>query len=316
MATLASSQGVPNSEQTNAMGVTPFLRRLHVSVFARGAGSSYSGSALYDIWCDGLPTSPRAAFEFTESKMTIPGPSRLTLWNLSRDTRNLLNNSKLQIQVEAGWQNTTMVKIYQGDACNIWSERSGPDILTTISTTPASTALSQAVVSKRYAPRTDLVSVLSDICTALEGVVLSPPPAEWSNGKQLGSRGFTFAGTAREALTSLAEEYGFSWTIVNNQLVITPDLYNAPEGFLLDAAAGLINVSPITMGPLQAHVGYRVSSLYIPTVHVGQSIRVSSSVAEGICNEPMTIHTLNASLDPGGAAWSMTMESYRWLGWA
>ena len=59
MATLASSNGVHNTEQTNAMSVTPFLRRLHVSIFARGKGSSYSGSALYDVWCDGLPTSPR-----------------------------------------------------------------------------------------------------------------------------------------------------------------------------------------------------------------------------------------------------------------
>lgn len=315
MATVASGRTATSTEQTNAMSVTPFLRRLHVSIFARGKGSSYSGSALYDLWCDGLPTSPRAAFEFIESIMTIPGPSRLALWNLSRDTRNLLTNSKLQIQVEAGWQNTTMVKIYQGDALNVWTERDGPDLITTIATVPASTALSEAAVSKRYAPRTDLISVLSDICASLEGVVLSPPSSEWSNGKQLGSRGFVYAGTAREALTSLAEEYGFSWTIVNNQLVITPDLYNAPEGFLLDAAAGLVNVSPITQGPYQAHVGYRVSSLYIPTVHVSQAVRVSSSVAEGICNEPMTIHTLNVSLDPGGSAWNMTMENYRWLGW-
>ena len=79
MATLASSNGVHNTEQTNAMSVTPFLRRLHVSIFARGKGSSYSGSALYDVWCDGLPTSPRAAFEMQKSCKCIPGPSTLRL---------------------------------------------------------------------------------------------------------------------------------------------------------------------------------------------------------------------------------------------
>lgn len=316
MATVASGQRAANTEQTNAMSVTPFLRRLHVSIFARGNGSSTAGSALYDLWCDGLPTSPRAAFEFTESKMTIPGPSRLKLWNLSRDTRNLFTSSRLQVQVEAGWQNTTMTKIFQGDVVNVWTERSGPDLITTLNVISGSRAISEAVVSKRYAPRTAIVDVLNDICGNIEGIVLAPPSAEWSNGKQLGSRGFVYAGAAREALTSLAEEYGFSWSIVNNQLIITPDLYNLSEAFELDAAAGLINVAPIMQGPQQAYVGYRISSLYIPTVHAGKGIRVSSSVIKGVCNKPMTVHSLNASLDPGGSSWNMTIESYHWLGWA
>ena len=308
MATLASSQGVPNSEQTNAMGVTPFLRRLHVSIFARGKGSSYSGSALYDVWCDGLPTSPRAAFDMQKSCMCIPGPSTLKLWNISRDTRNLLDNSKLQVQIEAGWQNTTMTKIFQGDVLNAWTERSGPDLITTLTVLSGSRAISEAVVSKRYAPRTAIVDVLSDICSNIEGIVLAPPSAEWSNGKQLGSRGFVYAGTAREALTSLAEEYGFSWTIVDNQLVITPDLYNFPDAFELDAASGLISVNPITAGVMQMYVGVRISSLFIPTIQVGKAIRLASSISDRF-NKPLTVYSINASLDPGGSAWNMTMEN-------
>ena len=308
MATLASSNGVHNTEQTNAMSVTPFLRRLHVSIFARGKGSSYSGSALYDVWCDGLPTSPRAAFEMQKSCMCIPGPSTLRLWNLSRDTRNLLADSRLQVHVEAGWQNTSMTQIFRGDVLNVWTERSGPDLITTMSVLSGSRAISEAVVSKRYAPRTDLITVLQDICSNIEGVVLSPPSADWSNGKQLGSRGFTFAGSAREALTSLSEEYGFSWSIADNQLIITPDLYNLPDAFELDAAAGLISVMPITAGVLQMYVGVRISSLFIPTVQVGNAVKLSSSISDKF-NRPLTVYSINATLDPGGSAWNMTMEN-------
>lgn len=308
MATVASGQRAANTEQTNAMSVTPFLRRLHVSIFARGNGSSTAGSALYDLWCDGLPTSPRAAFDMQKSCMCIPGPSTLRLWNLGRDTRNLLNNAKLQVQVEAGWQNTTMTKIFQGDVLNAWTERSGPDLITTLNVLSGSRAISEAVVSKRYAPRTAIVDILSDICGNIEGVVLAPPSAEWSNGKQLGARGFVYAGSAREALTSLAEEYGFSWTIADNQLIITPDLYNFPDAFELDAAAGLISVNPITAGVMQMYVGVRISSLFIPTIQVGRAVRLASSISDRF-NKPLTVYSINASLDPGGSAWNMTMEN-------
>lgn len=313
MATVASGQRAANTEQTNAMSVTPFLRRLHVSIFARGKGSSYSGSALYDLWCDGLPTSPRAAFDMQKSCMCIPGPSTLRLWNLGRDTRNLLNNAKLQVQVEAGWRNTTMTKIFQGDVLNAWTERSGPDLITTLTVLSGSRAISEAFVSKRYAPRTAIVDVLNDICGNIEGIVLAPPSAEWSNGKQLGSRGFVYAGSAREALTSLAEEYGFSWTIADNQLIITPDLYNFPDAFELDAAAGLISVNPITAGVMQMYVGVRISSLFIPTIQVGKAVRLASSISDRF-NKPLTVYSINASLDPGGSAWNMTMESRFILG--
>lgn len=308
MATVASGQRAANTEQTNAMSVTPFLRRLHVSIFARGNGSSTAGSALYDLWCDGLPTSPRAAFDMQKSCMCIPGPSTLRLWNLGRDTRNLLNNVKLQVQVEAGWRNTTMTKIFQGDVLNAWTERSGPDLITTLNVLSGSRAISEAVVSKRYAPRTAVVDVLNDICGNIEGIVLAPPSAEWSNGKQLGSRGFVYAGSAREALTSLAEEYGFSWTIADNQLIITPDLYNFPDAFELDAAAGLISVNPITAGVMQMYVGVRISSLFIPTIQVGRAVRLASSISDRF-NKPLTVYSINASLDPGGSAWNMTMEN-------
>jgi hypothetical protein len=292
----------------------PWLRRMILTLgpVAEWAGATSQGSGdVIQITSDGSRNGLRITANVNKSIMGIPMPSTFAIYNLSSKTRTAIQASLTKLTLEAGWSNTITEKVFQGSVLVCYSERQGPDIVTVITALQGVGPLIKSVISKTYAQGTSIVAVIQDIAARIPGIVLSSSGIKGVTG-QIGFGGWSFAGSAKDALTALANEYGFSWMIDNGSLYFIGDKAQFSGTLQLNGNnGGLINVSPILSGPLQMQIGVNIKALYAPGVSAGSVVNVNSSVMSKL-NGNYRIHTAAISLDCYADVWEMSLESFKY----
>lgn len=284
--------------------IIPFLRKIVVTV---GAGGD-----LLQFVSDGTPNGLKVTCNISKTVMGIPNPSTVTLYNLSSKTRNAIQKSLSQITVEAGWENTEMHAALRGNVMSCVSERNGPDIVTKLAVLQGYNATVQAVTSKTYAEGMPIKEVVKDLGSQLPGITVNETLLKDVQGT-VGYGGWSFAGQTKDALTQLANEYGFSWTIDDEALRVVGDKAKFSGVVVLDGnEGGLINVSPILNGPMQVQTGVKIKAIYVPGVVPGATVRVRSTLSEGLDGD-YRIHTSNYSLDTYSDSWTMDLESFKYM---
>lgn len=295
----------------SSLGGAPYLRRMKVQLGPleeyKGAGSG----AVVEFMSDGTRKGLRVSAQITSSLMS-PAFSNITIYNLSESTRNSITKGETKVQLFAGWYNTDLVKVFQGSLLNVWHERSGADILTHLICMPAYGSLARGSTAIRFAPGTPLQNAIERLIKDLPGLKFNKDNLAGISGN-IGSRGFSYGGTTKGALTKLAEEYGFSWFVKDEFVGAVADDFTIPAAITIGPDSGLINVSPILQGPLQVAVGVRIKSLFIPGMRAGAGISVSSKLYPSLNGKPVTIMQCSTSLDCYSDSWTCDMET-RWFG--
>lgn len=284
--------------------VVPWLRKIIVTVVA--------GDEIKQLISDGTPNGFKITCNISKTVMGIPNPSTITIYNLSAATRSAIQKSLSSIKIEAGWENTELHVALQGNVMSCYSERNGPDIVTKLAVLQGYNALVNSVVSQTYAEGTPVRDVVRDLGSKLPGITISEPMLKDINGT-IGAGGWSYAGQTKDALTQLAKEYGFSWTVDDESLRVVGDKAKFDGIIVLDGnEGGLINVSPILQGPTQIRTGVKIKALYVPGVQPGATVRVQSTLEEGLDGD-YRIHTSNFSLDTYSDTWTMDLESFRYM---
>lgn len=292
--------------------VVPFLRKMVVTLGPVEEWQSGASGDVLEFVSDGTQDSFRISANIQKTVMGVPNPSTINIYNLSDKTRNALQRSLTKITVEAGWENTEMHKVFQGSLVSCQSARQGADIVTKIAAIPGYGALVRSTVSKTYGEGMPIQDVLKDLGGTLEGVTVNSDHFKEVQGT-LGKGGWSFAGRTQDAMTELASEYGFSWNIDDNSLNAIGDKAKFDGMVVLYGKdGGLINVSPILQGPMQVQTGVKISAIYVPGVQPGSTVRVRSTVSQGLDGD-YRIHTAAISLDTFSDAWTMQLESFRYM---
>lgn len=299
-----------NTENTTPN--SPWLRRIVVTL---GPLAEWQGKAKGEVVrfaSDGTRQGLRVTGQFSKTIMGMPSPSTVSIYNLSRDTRNAIRASLTKITVEAGWSNTELRKEFQGSVMATYSERNGADIVTKLICLPGYGAIVRGVSSQTFRAGTPLKTAIKTLGKDLPGVTISDSNLAGIDGK-IGSRGFSFAGSTRDALTRMAEEYGFSWSIQDGELTAIRDKLILPQTYLLDGEkSGLISVTPVFKGPMQIQTGVRISGIYLPGLTAGRSVAISSKINQRLSGT-YRIHTMRSDIDAYSSSWNMNLECFNYL---
>ena len=290
----------------------PWLRIIKVTL---GPLEEWRGSRAGEVvsWqSDGTMQGLRVTGSFQKTIMGIPNPSSISLYNLGREVRNGLKASLTKITVEAGWSNTELRTVFQGSVLNAYSERSGSDIVTKLSALPGYGALVRGVSSHTAAPGTNVQDVVQKLASDLPGVQVSKDAMPGVEGK-IGQNGWSYAGSTKDGLTQLADEYGFSWSVNDGEFGAIGDKFMVPDFVEINGdAGGLINIAPMVTGPMQVETGVKIKALYLPGLNAGASIKVTSGINPRLSGV-YRIHTLGISIDAYDENWTMDIESFKYM---
>ena len=289
----------------------PYLRRMVCTIGPMsdwtGAKAGFSDTLRFES--DGTPNTLRVNANIQKTLMGMPNPSKIEVYNLSEATRNAIRNSLTRITLEAGWRNSGLHTVFTGSVLSVQSRRSGPDIITSITALPGFGALAQTVVSITYASGMPVRDVVKDLAGQITGMGVKDQMLKGISGV-IGKGGWSFAGSAKDALTELANEYGFSWGVDDNMLMAVGDQAKFDGMIELDGeSGGLINVAPMLQGPMQLQTGVSINAVYAPGVVPGTTVRVKSTIAASLSGD-YRIHTAQYNLDCYSDSWTMALESF------
>ena len=296
------------SNPPEALKPQTYLRRIVVTLGPLEEWRGLSSGHVVEFEGNGTMDSLHVAASFQKTVMGMPSPATVTVYNLARDTRDAIRGGMTKLTVQAGWQGEELHTAFQGSVISAVSERSGPGIVTKISAIPGHGALSKGVTSRTFKEGTLLHDVVRVLASDLPGVTVADSGIEGIPGT-LREGGWIFVGKTKDALTQLAEEYGFSWHVDTGTFQAVGD--HAVFGNTVELSGnggGLISVTPLLAGPMQERTGVQIKAVYIPGITAGGSVRVVSGVSPQL-NGTYRIHTASINLDSHGDAWTMDIDS-------
>ncbi len=300
-----------SNQLNNSAPSSPWLRRLVVTIGPveewRGEGAGSAGDRL-QFTGDGTAGGFRISCTLCKNVMGQPSPSTISIYNLKMDTRNAMRKNLTKVVVEAGWSNTEMTKVFQGSFLSCVSERQGPDIISKISALPGYGALTRSASTVTYAEGLPVKEAVKDLAGKLPGVTVSDEKLKEVGGS-FGSGGWSFAGYTKDALTALADEFGFSWTVDDGNFQAVGDKAKFDEVVALNGReGGLISLVPVLEGPEQTQNGVHIKSVFVPSAIPGGTVRVKSAITPGLDGD-YRIGKLVYNLDTHSDVWTMDIES-------
>lgn len=269
------------------------------------------GPAQVKIVSNGDISTMKVKVHLEKTKIYIPNLARISIWNLNKETRNSFNTAGKEVRVYAGIKDKQKELLYTGSLMASNSERVGPDIITTLICQTAASNAIRAVVSKTWTEGVPLNQVVMEIVSEIPNVIYDPQNHVITG--TIGYKGFSFTGSAFDALVKLGNQYGFSWNINNGVFIASMDGKPRRTGIVLNSKSGLRKVSPRLSGILQIQDGVDISCKYQQNVEPGQLIRVESDVSPSL-NGNYDAHTIEYDLCPKEDAWDMNISFFAMVG--
>ena len=209
--------GMMAAEKKSSTPNRPFLRRIVVTLGPLEEWRGKSRGEIVQFKSDGTLEGLRVTGTFQKTLMGMPQPSQISIYNLSRDTRNAIKGSLTKITVEAGWNNTDLRKVFQGSIMSSSSERNGPDIVTKLVALPGYGSLVRGVSSVTFGAGTPVSVAAQKLASDLPGMTVQGGNFQGVAGN-IGPRGWSYAGATKDGLTRLGEEHGFSWSVQDGEV--------------------------------------------------------------------------------------------------
>ena len=160
------------AEKKSSTPNRPFLRRIVVTLGPLEEWRGKSRGEIVQFKSDGTLEGLRVTGTFQKTLMGMPQPSQISIYNLSRDTRNAIKGSLTKITVEAGWNNTDLRKVFQGSIMSSSSERNGPDIVTKLVALPGYGSLVRGVSSVTFGAGTPVSVAAQKLASDLPGMTV------------------------------------------------------------------------------------------------------------------------------------------------
>ena len=296
------------------MNNAPWLRKLVVTI------GPLSGNTI-SVVSDGTTNTLRVIVNVNKTIMGVPMPSKIQIYNLSAATRRALHtafskgsivdiakaNAFTQVTISAGWQNTPLEKLFQGGILTCYTERQGADLITTIMALQGVGQLTTTPVSVSFTEGFPVATIAKALAEQIPGLTLGDVKGL---DAVIGKGGWAREGSAKDVLTALASEYGFSWSIEDNKLNFLGDKTQFSGLLEISGDGGsLMSVNPILNGPMQMQVGVNIKAVYTPGARPGTTVRLRSGVMPTL-NSDYMIHTATFALDCFSDSWTMDIESF------
>lgn len=265
----------------------------------------------------------RVQFSVEKDLTKETNKSSLSLYNLSENSRNKIEVADRKVEIWAGYKdNTGPVRLFVGTVTQSETKENDKDVETKLTLSDGQVAIRDTAFSLSFAPGTSGNKVLQYIANAM-GL-----PLVLGEGVQFGTfvNGYSFVGTAREALNGVCSYSGCSWSVQNDALqVIMNGGVFANRGLVFAADSGLIG-SPeriIRANPKadkdtpkrrrrrkakkekpEKQSGWKIKTLLAPTVTPGDAVKVESRIITGW----FRVESVKHQGDSHGGDWTSEMN--------
>ena len=258
--------------------MTNFDRQYRLSAGQAGKPTGFEVGAT-------TPESPIAlhiSFSIEKADTETPNTSKISVWNISKEHLNILNEKDCLVTLRAGYGNH-MPLIFVGTITNIVTSLDGADRETEIEAADGRVPLRDTFLALSYNGVVLNKQVIDDIAVQM-GVTLT-----YSYNAQFVDfpNGFSFTGPARTALDKACASSGLSWQIQNGVLQVKMQRDTmSREVYLLSPDTGLIEIpKKITISADDEGAGdmpgLEVRYFLNGAINIGDYIRLESKVAQG-----------------------------------
>ena len=277
---------------------------LIIGPFKDGQTGASNGSI--NILSTGSVDTFKVHARITKHLSSAANLSTIAVWNLSKDTINRISSEpNLRVKLLVGYEKGNFETLYTGGIVSVVNDKVGENLITKITCRTLLANMLTSQYSKTYNAGTQISTIIKETASTIQGVIIDPTMIKIKG--TIGPQGWSFVGSAKEALDKLAYQYGFSWNINNDVLVAYKDGTGKETGIVLDETAGLQKVSPQLFGLVQIQKGLDVESLYIPGIQPFHVYTVKSRVNQK-SNGKFLLHTVEYDLCPKTDAWTMNMS--------
>jgi len=218
-------------------------------------------------------TQLRVSFEITKSILSFPNIARITLYNPNQDTLSALEEKYTRIVLNAGYEGDLRL-LFKGEVRNVFQSKNGRDRVLTIYSGDGEQSWQNATFNKTFSEKLSVSSAIEEVLKTFSDINIGSLEGLPEVADKIG--GQTLSGSSKDIMDTFADEYGFSWSIQDGEIIITPDEepLQGDEAVLVSAATGMIGSPTIT------EIGVDVTTLLNPRMLPNRAFKVESVNAE------------------------------------
>lgn len=263
----------------------PFIRniRLLLGPLADDQGGGPTDEAL-EILSDGSRNTLAVDFSVTKTLIGTPNAATVRIRNLSESTRRRIRASLTRVRLEVGYENQGLYPLAMGGLISVVPYAENPDYVTELTFLDGFGGIVKGVTSRSFAARTPVIDIVEAIGQDMPGVTIDRDSLQISG--VVGRRGYTISGRSADALDTLADSFGFSWTVQDGVLTALDDAqsYTTIHEISVERR-NLIAALPTLGGPMQIQTGIEVTAVLDPRVRPGNTMSLTSTANPGLSGQ-------------------------------
>lgn len=247
----------------------------------------------------------RVEFSIEKNLAKSPNKCRITITNLSEQSRAEFEKTPLHVRIDAGYDGQPQ-RLFAGDLTFGQSSQEGADWRTELQIADGERAFRRARVNRSYSSAVTYRALVTEIAKAM-GLEVPSSAAEFAElDKQLVS-GVALFGQASDQMTAVLSSHDLEWSIQDGKLQILGS--NArPDIREISAKTGLVG-SPRFGTPENARSKKRPTlhfrTLLYPSLVPGGKVRIESRSVRGLYRLERVVH----EGDTRGQSWYSECEA-------
>lgn len=191
-------------------------------------------------------TDLRIVFRVSKDLNNTSNNALISIYNLSKDTRNKLKEVFDIIILEAGYfQGEGLKLLFTGNITESFTKRNGPDLITVIQSGDGIKAIIETKFNKGYAAGTSAYDILDDILKTFglpEKITKRLKDIARKKGKKF-ANAFSSSGGAKTAMDKIIKQLDLEWSIQNGAIKVLEleDVDDSPI-IVLNSDTGLLGL--------------------------------------------------------------------------
>lgn len=219
-------------------------------------------------------TGLRINFKIEKSLVGYPNLGNIKIYNMSENSRKKIEEKSLKIQLSAGYEDTNVTLIFDGNIVNVVHQKIGVDWVSEVFAADGVNILSTSTINKTLPAGTDTEQIYNELIGQMQGISkgVTEGLKNCLSGKRSLLRELQLSGNVKDWLDKIAKDCGFEYSV--NDGVIETTAVGFP---LSDVSPVVISQAGGMIGsPERSEVGINVKNLLLPELKLGRTIKVES----------------------------------------
>jgi hypothetical protein len=245
----------------------------------------------------------RIQFQIEKTSDSNSNKAKISIYNISEESRNFLEQKDLTLFLDAGYKNNTS-QIFFGDIIDIKTHRlpSNADIITTLLCGTSEKLLKNSFIDIGLKPNATNKTLINIIKQKLNLLTSS------ANGENIKNiiykNGYSFSGTIKDLFDELTKNSDHEWNIQDGELNILPKNKTSKQmAVVISPETGLIET------PTKKEKGISFECLLNPLLKIGSPVKIHSKLFSNLEGEIVKISKIKYDGDSEEGKWNCLVEA-------